>query len=175
MYLIAKEQSLILEVTCYITKPQAQQYGSALTYCRRYSISSIFGIASEEDTDAKVLPQYMSPEEIDRLTLPYKGKQVSLAKLFSLGLAGDSKAKAKLLDRENNNVTKLAVKSMTDMWDFSKDIEAMKINEQTEIKARKDQEEKAKQAALNKVQKDKKDPFEDKRVKSKDPEVDKLF
>ena len=24
-----------------ITKPQAQQYGSALTYCRRYSISSI--------------------------------------------------------------------------------------------------------------------------------------
>ena len=158
-----------------ITKPQAQQYGSALTYCRRYSISSIFGIASEEDTDAKVLPQYMSPDEIDRLTLPYKGKQVSLAKLFSLGLAGDSKAKAKLLDRENNNVTKLAVKSMTDMWDFSKDIEAMKINEQTEIKASKDQEEKAKQAALNKVQKGKKDPFEDKKVESKDPEVDKLF
>ena len=51
----------------------------------------------------------------------------------------------------------------------------MKTNEQTEIKDRKDQEEKAKQAALNKVQKDKKDPFEDKRVKSKDPEVDKLF
>lgn len=159
-----------------ITKPQAQQYGSALTYCRRYSISSIFGIASEEDTDAKVLPQYMSPDEIDRLTLPYKGKQVSLAKLFSLGLAGDSKAKAKLLDRENNNVTKLAVKSMTDMWDFSKDIEAMKINEQTEIKANKSQEEKAKQAALNKVQKGKKDPFEDKKVESEsDPEVDELF
>ena len=96
--------------------------------------------------------------------------------MFSLGLAGDSKAKAKLLDRENNNVTKLAVKSMTDMWDFSKDIEAMKINEQTEIKASKDQEEKAKQAALNKVQKGKKDPFEDKKVESdSDPEVDKLF
>ena len=60
------------------------------------------------------------------------------------------------------------------MWDFSKDIEAMKINEQTEIKARKDQEEKAKQAALNKVQKGKKDPFEDKKVES-DPEVDELF
>ena len=37
-------------------------------------------------------------------------------------------------------------------------------------------EEKAKQAALNKVQKGKKDPFEDKKVESdSDPEVDKLF
>lgn len=159
-----------------ITKPQAQQYGSALTYCRRYSISSIFGIASEEDTDAKELPQYMSPTEIEKLTLSYKGKQVALSKLFSLGLAGDLAAKGKLLDRDNNNVTKLAVKSMTDMWDFASEISAMKSEANDKVKAKKDKEKKEKQTTVNKVQQTKKDPFEDKKVASKDdPEVDKLF
>lgn len=139
-----------------ITKPQAQQYGSALTYCRRYSISSIFGIASEEDTDAKELPQYMSPAEIEKLTLSYKGKQVALSKLFSLGLAGDLAAKGKLLDRDNNNLTKLAVKSMTDMWDFASEISAMKSEANDKVKA-------------------KKDPFANKKVETAVPKEGKLF
>lgn len=158
-----------------ITKPQAQQYGSALTYCRRYSISSIFGIASEEDTDAKELPQYMSPTEIEKLTLSYKGKQVALSKLFSLGLAGDLAAKGKLLDRDNNNVTKLAVKSMTDMWDFASEISAMKSETNDKVKAKKDKEKKEKQAAVNKVQQSQKDPFADKKVETAVPKEGKLF
>ncbi len=158
-----------------ITKPQAQQYGSALTYCRRYSISSIFGIASEEDTDAKELPQYMSPTEIEKLTLSYKGKQVALSKLFSLGLAGDLAAKGKLLDRDNNNVTKLAVKSMTDMWDFASEISAMKSEANDKVKAKKDKEKKEKQAAVNKVQQSQKDPFADKKVEAAVPKEGKLF
>lgn len=158
-----------------ITKPQAQQYGSALTYCRRYSISSIFGIASEEDTDAKELPQYMSPTEIEKLTLSYKGKQVALSKLFSLGLAGDLAAKGKLLDRDNNNVTKLAVKSMTDMWDFASEISAMKSEANEKVKTKKDKEKKEKQAAVNKVQQSQKDPFADKKVEATVPKEGKLF
>lgn len=158
-----------------ITKPQAQQYGSALTYCRRYSISSIFGIASEEDTDAKELPQYMSPTEIQKLTLSYKGKQVALSKLFSLGLAGDLAAKGKLLDRDNNNVTKLAVKSMTDMWDFASEISAMKSEANEKVKTKKDKEKKEKQAAVNKVQQSQKDPFADKKVETAVPKEGKLF
>ena len=158
-----------------ITKTQAQQYGSALTYCRRYSISSIFGIASEEDTDAKELPQYMSPTEIEKLTLSYKGKQVALSKLFSLGLAGDLAAKGKLLDRDNNNVTKLAVKSMTDMWDFASEISAMKSEANEKVKAKKDKEKKEKQAAVNKVQQSQKDPFDDKKVEAAVPKEGKLF
>lgn len=158
-----------------ITKPQAQQYGSALTYCRRYSISSIFGIASEEDTDAKELPQYMSPTEIEKLTLSYKGKQVALSKLFSLGLAGDLAAKGKLLDRDNNNVTKLAVKSMTDMWDFASEISAMKSEANDKVKAKKDKEKKEKQAAVNKVQQSQKDPFADDKVETAVPKEGKLF
>lgn len=158
-----------------ITKPQAQQYGSALTYCRRYSISSIFGIASEEDTDAKELPQYMSPTEIEKLTLSYKGKQVALSKLFSLGLAGDLAAKGKLLDRDNNNVTKLAVKSMTDMWDFASEISAMKSEANEKVKTKKDKEKKEKQTAVNKVQQSQKDPFADKKVETAVPKEGKLF
>lgn len=158
-----------------ITKPQAQQYGSALTYCRRYSISSIFGIASEEDTDAKELPQYMSPTEIEKLTLSYKGKQVALSKLFSLGLAGDLAAKGKLLDRDNNNVTKLAVKSMTDMWDFASEISAMKSEANDKVKAKKDKEKKKKQTTVNKVQQSQKDPFADKKVETAVPKEGKLF
>ncbi len=158
-----------------ITKPQAQQYGSALTYCRRYSISSIFGIASEEDTDAKELPQYMSPTEIEKLTLSYKGKQVALSKLFSLGLAGDLAAKGKLLDRDNNNVTKLAVKSMTDMWDFAGEISAMKSEANDKVKAKKDKEKKEKQTTVNKVQQSQKDPFADKKVETAVPKEGKLF
>lgn len=158
-----------------ITKPQAQQYGSALTYCRRYSISSIFGIASEEDTDAKELPQYMSPTEIEKLTLSYKGKQVALSKLFSLGLSGDLAAKGKLLDRDNNNVTKLAVKSMTDMWDFASEISAMKSEANEKVKTKKDKEKKEKQAAVNKVQQSQKDPFADKKVETAVPKEGKLF
>jgi len=34
-----------------------QSLGSAITYLRRYAISSMFGIASEEDTDANPQPQ----------------------------------------------------------------------------------------------------------------------
>lgn len=158
-----------------ITKPQAQQYGSALTYCRRYSISSIFGIASEEDTDAKELPQHMSPTEIEKLTLSYKGKQVALSKLFSLGLAGDLAAKGKLLDRDNNNVTKLAVKSMTDMWDFASEISAMKSEANDKVKAKKDKEKKEKQTTVNKVQQSQKDPFADKKVETAVPKEGKLF
>lgn len=155
-----------------ITKPQAQQYGSALTYCRRYSISSIFGIASEEDTDAKELPQYMSPAEIEKLTLSYNGKRVALSKLFSLGLAGELAAKGKLLDHDNNNVTKLAVKSMTDMWDFANEISAMRDEAKENTKAK---DKKEKQTAVNNIQSSKKDPFADKKVETSVPKEGKLF
>ena len=175
---IFNSKGAVIDFGCYlldITKPQAQQYGSALTYCRRYSISSIFGIASEEDTDAKELPQYMSPTEIEKLTLSYKGKQVALSKLFSLGLAGDLAAKGKLLDRDNNNVTKLAVKSMTDMWDFASEISAMKSEANDKVKAKKDKEKKEKQTTVNKVQQSQKDPLADKKVETAVPKEGKLF
>lgn len=47
-----------------------QQKGASITYCRRYALSSIFGIASEEDTDGRVEGdrfEPMTPEQQNRL------------------------------------------------------------------------------------------------------------
>ena len=39
------------------SKVKAQEFGGALTYARRYSLSAILGIASDEDTDGQGAPQ----------------------------------------------------------------------------------------------------------------------
>lgn len=60
-----------------IGSPNPQEYGKALTYARRYSISAIYGIASEDDTDAKEFnskPDYMTPKELKGMTINYDGK-----------------------------------------------------------------------------------------------------
>ena len=47
-----------------------QQKGASITYCRRYALASIFGIASEEDTDGRVDGdkfEPMTPEQQNRL------------------------------------------------------------------------------------------------------------
>lgn len=48
-----------------------QQKGASITYCRRYALASIFGIASEEDTDGRVPGETpfeaMTPEQENRL------------------------------------------------------------------------------------------------------------
>lgn len=45
------------------SKIRAQDFGSALTYARRYSLSSIVGIASEEDDDGQEAPPPEPPKK----------------------------------------------------------------------------------------------------------------
>ena len=45
------------------SKVKAQDFGSALTYARRYSVSCLIGIASEEDDDGEIAP---SPDPIKK-------------------------------------------------------------------------------------------------------------
>jgi len=49
------------ELTIPVTKRDAQGYGSALTYCRRYSLMSAMGIAPEDD-DGNVASQAPAPK-----------------------------------------------------------------------------------------------------------------
>ncbi len=49
------------------SKVKAQDFGSALTYARRYSISCLIGIASEDDDDGENAP---SPEPIKKTFTP---------------------------------------------------------------------------------------------------------
>lgn len=55
---------------------RAQEFGSALTYARRYSYSSLIGIASEEDDDggiaAETQPPKKEPKENDRANFVIK-------------------------------------------------------------------------------------------------------
>ncbi|MCT7823857.1 MAG: ERF family protein, partial [Lactobacillus crispatus] len=74
-----------------IGSPNPQEYGKALTYARRYSISAIYGIASEDDTDAKEFnskPDYMTPKELKGMTINYDGKRKDLTEVFAMAMAG---------------------------------------------------------------------------------------
>lgn len=42
---------------------KAQDFGSALTYARRYSLSGLVGIASEDDDDGEIAPPTQQPEK----------------------------------------------------------------------------------------------------------------
>lgn len=96
--------------------------GSALTYARRYSISSIFGIASEEDNDAQQFqsaPKFISPNELAALTIMYDGKRTDLATVYAKALAGDELAKQVIKDNSNPVNTKIAIKSIGSIYDFN--------------------------------------------------------
>lgn len=43
-----------------------QQKGASITYCRRYALASIFGIASEEDTDGRVEGDRFEPMTVEQ-------------------------------------------------------------------------------------------------------------
>lgn len=58
-----------------VSKNDAQGYGSALTYARRYAISSAFGIASEEDDDAQSISSPVTRRETTRQAAPQRQQQ----------------------------------------------------------------------------------------------------
>lgn len=135
-----------------VNNSKAQSNGSALTYARRYSISCIFGIASENDDDAQKLnskPTFVTPEELQGLTVNYKGKATQIVDVYAKALQGDELAKQILRAKDAKPATKDAVKSLDQIYLITK-------------------EWKPKEEA--------KDPFADKKVDSKQSDaVDDLF
>lgn len=103
--------------------PNPQEYGKALTYARRYSISAIYGITSEDDTDAKEFnskPDYMTPKELKGMTINYDGKRKDLTEVFAMAMAGDELAKQVIKDKGNSVNAKIAIKSISAIYEFSK-------------------------------------------------------
>jgi hypothetical protein len=70
-----------------------QSVGSALTYARRYSLSAILGVASEEDDDANAATQPTTdkPKQVSDTTSPATLPQTNaiFAILTKLGIMGD--------------------------------------------------------------------------------------
>lgn len=123
-----------------------QDAGGAMTYARRYSISAIFGIASEEDTDAQEFqakPSFVSPNQLAGLTIMYNGKRTDLATVYAKALAGDTLAKQVIKDKGNSVNTKVAIKSINSIYEFNKKIADLEKREKAEIQ-KEDQKTKAK-------------------------------
>lgn len=122
-----------------IGAPNPQKYGTALTYARRYSISAIYGIASEDDTDAQEFnskPDYMTPNELKGVTINYDGKQTDLVEVFAKAMAGDELAKQVIKEKDNSVNTKIAIKSISDIYNLSKKL----MDEREKEKAKQDAE-----------------------------------
>lgn len=49
------------------SKAEAQQFGSALTYCRRYSLASAFGVCSDYDDDGEECSRDKAPKRADKV------------------------------------------------------------------------------------------------------------
>lgn len=155
-YLI-NSQGAIFDFGAYlldINSPNPQDYGKAQTYARRYSISAIYGIASEDDTDAKEFkskPDYMPPKELKGMTINYDGKRRDLTEVFAMAMAGDELAKQVIKGKGNSVNTKIAIKSISAIYDFSKKL----MDEREKEKTKQDAEDKK----IKELVDGKKDPF----------------
>lgn len=142
-YLI-NSQGAIFDFGAYlldISSPNPQDYGKAQTYARRYSISAIYGIASEDDTDAKEFkskPDYMTPKELKGMTINYDGKRKDLTEVFAMAMDGDELAKQVIKEKDNSVNTKIAIKSISAIYDFSKKL----MDDRNKEKAKQDAEDK---------------------------------
>lgn len=139
-----------------IGSPNPQEYGKALTYARRYSISAIYGIASEDDTDAKEFkakPDYMTPKELKGMTITYDGKRKDLTEVFAMAMAGDELAKQVIKDKDNSVNAKIAIKSISAIYEFSKGL----LKDRDKEKSKQDAEDQK----IKEIVDGKKDPFAD--------------
>ena len=139
-----------------------QDAGGAMTYARRYSISAIFGIASEEDTDAQEFqakPSFVSPNQLAGLTIMYNGKRTDLATVYAKALAGDTLAKQVIKGKGNSVNTKVAIKSINSIYEFNKKIADLENREKAEIQK---EDQKAEAKKQEKIDHDtaKTDPFD---------------
>ncbi|WP_304598905.1 ERF family protein [Lactobacillus intestinalis] len=140
-----------------VNNPRPQNASGSLTYARRYSISAIFGIASEDDTDAQEYqskPEYMSPAEIKPISLVYAGERLPLIDIYAKASAGDTLAKQILVDKDNSAKVKVAVKSLGAIYNLNQQIEK-------ENQERKKKEEAVNNAVKNIVDQAPQDPFKD--------------
>ena len=94
-------------VSVPVSKNDAQGFGSALTYARRYSLSAAFGVAPEDDDGnaaTKAKPDTKTPpfdldaasKAIENTTTKAKAKEVMLSYLPTLAAANDTETAAKL-------------------------------------------------------------------------------
>ena len=152
---ILNSKGAIMDFGAYlldVSSPRPMDAGGALTYSRRYSISSLFGIASEEDTDAQEYqykPEFISPNQIAGLTIMYDGKRTDLSTVYAKALAGDTLAKQVIKDKGNSVNTKIAIRSINSVYEFNKKLVDLEKQEKKKIQEEDQKAENEKQDQIN--------------------------
>lgn len=70
--------------SCRVTKDDAQGYGSALTYLRRYSLSAVCGISQEDDDGQASVKQSPSKPVLVAPSIPSTESAVLFSKLLAI-------------------------------------------------------------------------------------------
>lgn len=96
-------------LTVIATKADPQQAGSAITYARRYSLSAILGIASEEDDDGNSGSGKTPPEETKKVSEQQLGEITQLIDKYAVMKDGNAEELTKYFE------IKLKVKSLEEI------------------------------------------------------------
>lgn len=83
----ASGQWMASTLTIIPGKPDAQGIGSAATYARRYSLSAVLGIASEDDDDGNAASRQPSAPQREVAPDPARPQSSTAKKMFSEALA----------------------------------------------------------------------------------------
>ncbi len=78
--------------TVALSKQDAQAAGSALTYCRRYSLQAIAGIPSEDDdgNSASKAPTFTKPQAVPQQAQPPKITKAAILAAFKAAKTSDA-------------------------------------------------------------------------------------
>lgn len=111
---VATGQELVDTTPLLLSKQDPQALGSALTYARRYGLSTICGIVSEDDDDGNAAIDKPAPKPVVTANKPAKATVVADAKIEAADPKEEAKAKAM-----SDNIKK----SLTGILDFKGKVE----------------------------------------------------
>ena len=96
----------------------------------------------------------MTPSELKGMTINYDGKRKDLSEVFAMAMAGDELAKQVIKEKDNSVNTKIAIKSISAIYNLSKKL----MSELEKEKAKQDAEkQKIKELVDGKKESNKKD------------------
>lgn len=122
-------ESISSESRLHLQKPTSQEYGSCVTYMRRYAISALLGLVTENDDDdgnasSQKKPETKKPETKQPEIIPFTGPEfLALQKSIKAATAEtfvEEKAKAKaawprMSEAHRKEITKAVEKKTADL------------------------------------------------------------
>lgn len=164
------------KVTFKNTKPyDAQAVASLQTYAKRYSLSGAFGIAADDDDDAKnfkriVETKVLTKQQLEEYTVNYYGTDANLMDLYEESIEGIKDAMKWLKEEPHTAEDAAAIHQMAELFKRQGKFPIKKDKKDEELKKA---TEKIKTAATEEPKKE--DPFADRATGKVPTDIEKLF